>query len=235
MTNVDTNNSFQTEAELIVVTDHAYFWMATGAGFEEADLIALANRFSDEIYPTNREFFGSEWYSRRGSGSEIVCAVCPKFGIFLWRVIFLRQMRFRLWAHEYSNAHEMFVMNIDNLDLTDEFTPGVLAHEFQHMIHWATDRNEETWLNEGFAELAMFLNGLDTGGSEYAYIWNTDYQLNDWPNSDNTDASYGAAFIFVTYFLDRFGDKLPRLWLPILRMGWEALTRFYGISGSPTR
>jgi immune inhibitor A len=55
--------------------------------------------------------------------------------------------------------------------------------------------------------LAMFLNGLDTGGSEYAYIWNTDYQLNDWPNSDNTDASYGAAFLFVTYFLDRFGEQ----------------------------
>jgi hypothetical protein len=91
--------------------------------------------------------------------------------------------------------------------LRSSFTYGVLAHEFQHMIHWNQDVNESTWLNEGFAELAILLNGYDLGGSDYAFISNTDIQLNEW---DQTDAHYGAGFLFTAYFLDRFGEATRR-------------------------
>jgi hypothetical protein len=75
------------------------------------------------------------------------------------------------------------------------------------MIHWYQDRNESSWLNEGFAELAAFLNGYGVGGSDYLYINNPDLQLNDWPNDPSkTSPHYGAAFLFVTYFLDRLGE-----------------------------
>jgi len=73
------------------------------------------------------------------------------------------------------------------------------------MIHWNQDRNEESWLNEGFADLAAYLNDFEIGNVEYAYVANTDIQLTDWP-ADPDPAHYGAAFLFVTYFLDRFGD-----------------------------
>jgi hypothetical protein len=56
--------------------------------------------------------------------------------------------------------------------------------------------------------LAAFLNGYDGGGYDTAYVRNPDLQLNDWP--DDTGESiphYGAAFLFLTYFLDRFGDQ----------------------------
>ena len=114
-------------------------------------------------------------------------------------------------VHEYSNAHEMFLLNADGIILSDEFTFGVLAHEFQHMIHWYGDLNEETWLNEGFSELAALLNGYDIGGFDQAYIMNTDMQLTDWA-SDLGDNSphYGASFLFVSYFLDRFGEQATK-------------------------
>ncbi len=51
-------------------------------------------------------------------------------------------------------------MNADNTDLADSFTYSVLAHEFQHMIHWYRDRNEESWMNEGFSELACIFKWL---------------------------------------------------------------------------
>ncbi|MGB7096404.1 MAG: choice-of-anchor J domain-containing protein, partial [Anaerolineales bacterium] len=64
-----------------------------------------------------------------------------------------------------------------------------------------------SWVNEGFSELAVLLNGYEVG-SEYSYIVNPDLQLNAWPNdSAQTSPHYGAAFLFLTYFLDRFGEQ----------------------------
>ena len=85
---------------------------------------------------------------------------------------------------------------------------GGLAHEFQHMIHWYQDRNESSFLNEGFSELAVFLNGYDTGGFDWYFTSNPDMNLTDWlGGSGDNSAHYGASFLFVTYFLDRFGKE----------------------------
>jgi hypothetical protein len=105
----------------------------------------------------------------------------------------------------------MFVFNADRLSLDREFTYGVLAHEYQHMIHWYQDRNETTWLNEGFSDLAMFLNDYSIGTSDTIFASNPDLQLNDWPAADEDRfPHYGASFLFVTYFLDRFGEEATR-------------------------
>jgi hypothetical protein len=99
------------------------------------------------------------------------------------------------------------MLNVDNLSLDDPYTYGTLAHEFQHMIHWYQDRNESSWLNEGFSELAVILNGYEVGGFDYLYAKDPDIQLNTWPNdSEKTRPHYGASFLFVAYFLDRFGE-----------------------------
>jgi hypothetical protein len=114
---------------------------------------------------------------------------------------------------------EMFYINIDNVTIGDDFYNGVLAHEFQHMIHWNNDRNETTWLNEGCSEMAMELNrrahpegNYSVGGSEYAYLRRPDTQLTSWPEGVAGDASpnYGAAYLFMSYFLDRFGEDATK-------------------------
>jgi hypothetical protein len=102
----------------------------------------------------------------------------------------------------------MFLFNADNTPLGAESTYGVLAHEFQHMIHWNEDPNETTWLNEGLSELASLLNGYNPGGFDRLYINQPDLQLNDWPNNRNlTLPHYGASFLYTAYFLDRFGEN----------------------------
>ena len=109
-------------------------------------------------------------------------------------------------VHEYSNAHEMFVLDADHVDLGEEFAYSVLAHEFQHMIHWNIDRNEDTWMNEGASELAAFLNGYSIGGHDRIFAQKPDTQLNVWrDNASGSTENYGASFLFMTYFLDRFG------------------------------
>ncbi len=113
-------------------------------------------------------------------------------------------------VRQYSNAHEMFYINSSE-SLSADYTYGSLAHEFQHMIHWYQDGNEGAFLNEGFAELATFLNGYDTGGFDWYYVNNPDISLTDWlSETGENSAHYGANFIFVTYFLDRFGEEITK-------------------------
>jgi hypothetical protein len=91
------------------------------------------------------------------------------------------------------------------------FYNGILAHEFQHMIHWNNDRNEDSWVNEGMAELAGQLNGFDTSGADIAYSEKPDTQLTTWNDpSEGNDEHYGASYLFMAYFLDRFGEDLTK-------------------------
>jgi immune inhibitor A len=60
-TNVSTNENFQLTATLQYVTDHSYFWVEDGVKFDEDDMKKLMDTFEEQIYPTTRAFFGSEW------------------------------------------------------------------------------------------------------------------------------------------------------------------------------
>ncbi len=212
VTNVETNENFRVTANLEYVTPHAYFWVENGVSVDKAEVKALLDTFENQMYPTNREFFGSEWSPGIDGDEHIYILYARGLG----RTIagyFSSADAIHPLVHEYSNAHEMFLFNADNSFLDEEYTYGVLAHEFQHMIHWAQDRNETSWINEGFSELAVFLNGYNVGGKDFGYAANPDLQLNDWPDPSSPEFGihYGASFLYVTYFLDRFGEEATKL------------------------
>ncbi len=202
----DTNQNFQVDANLQYVTDHAYYWIEDGISYDDGDLENLAQAFEDKIYPTNREFFGSEWTPGVDNDPHIYILYARGLGSQV-AGYFPTSDEYTPSLEQYSNGHEMFVFNADSVTLGEEYVYATLAHEFQHMIHWYGDRNETPWMNEGFSDLAAFLNDYDVGGHDLLYIWDTDLQLNDWPNDQNaTGPHYGAGFLFMTYFLDRFGE-----------------------------
>ncbi len=206
VSNVDSNVNHQISTTLQYATDHVYFWVQDDVPFEFEALKTLVDTFENEIYSKNRQFFGSEWSPGVDGDPHLYIIYAQGLGGNLAGYFSSADEHHPL-AHEYSNGHESFVLNSDNVSLESEFAYAVLAHEFQHMIHWNQDRNESSWVNEGFSELAVFLNGYDVG-SEYSYILNPDLQLNDWPNNNGqTSPHYGAAFLFFTYFLDRFGEQ----------------------------
>jgi immune inhibitor A len=208
--NVDDNRPFQVDAILRYETEHLYFWIEDGVRYREGELRELAETFESSIYPTTREFFGSEWKPGIDGDPHLYVLYARSLGRNL-AGYFSSADSYHPLAHPYSNAHEMFFLNADVLSLSNLFTYGVLAHEFQHMIRWHQDRNETSWLNEGFSELAAFLNGYYEGGFDTLYANNPSIQLNDWPNSISTTAPhYGASFLFVNYFLGRFGEDLTR-------------------------
>jgi immune inhibitor A len=195
-------------ATLRYVTDHAYFWIEDGVRYRDRDLSDLANAFENQIYPTDRSFFGSEWTPGVDGDPHIYILYARGLGEDN-AGYFSSGDEYPLQINKYSNAHEIFLVNADNSPLDDTYTYGVLAHEFQHMIHWYQDRNESSWINEGFSELAVLLNGYYFGGFDALYTSHPDMQLNNWPDETREDITphYGASFLFINYFLDRFGEK----------------------------
>ncbi|HSR20470.1 MAG TPA: hypothetical protein VLL49_06095, partial [Anaerolineales bacterium] len=209
ITNSDTIENFQISATLRYVTPHSYFWVEDGVQAADDDIAALMTAFENEIYPTNRRFFGSEWTPGVDNDPHVYILYARNLGASTGGY-YSTPDEYNPAIKKYSNAAEMFVFNADGMPLDNEYTYGTLAHEFQHMIHWNTDRNETSWINEGFSELAAFLNGYTVGGADSAYVRNPDLSLIDWTSlSDSpavTSRHYGQAFLFTTYFLDRFGD-----------------------------
>jgi len=192
------------------MTDHAYYWIEDGVRFKDKELERLAETFENQIYPINRSHFGSEWSPGVDGDPHVYIIYARGLGGNL-AGYFSSADEYHPLVHEHSNMHEAFMLSADNSDLDDEYTYGVLAHEFQHMIHWYQDRNETAWLNEGASELAVFINGYDTGGFDVLHAESPDLQLNDWPNDrTQTTQHYGASFLFMVYFLDRFGTEATK-------------------------
>jgi immune inhibitor A len=210
VTNVDTRQKFQVQAVARYETEHLLFWIEEGVRYNPKDLQTLALTFENEIYPTTRAYFGSE--AKPGIDGD------PRI-----YVLFAGNLGRRLAGYfssgdsqhpdlvPHSNGHDMFLLNSDHYSLSDPYLYGVLAHEFQHMIHWNQDRNESAWLNEGLSELSVYLNGYYSGYFSEAYARNPDVQLNDWPDSsESARAHYGASFLFTKYFFGRFGEEATR-------------------------
>jgi len=210
VSNMDTNRNFLITAVLRYIGENTYFWIEEGVEYDQEDLEALGDTFDQVIVPTNREFFGYEWNPGIDGDPHIYIVYAGGLGRSL-AGYFSSADELHPFAHKYSNAHEMFLINSDNVYLWEEYIYGTLAHEYQHMIHWYTDRNESTWVNEGFSMLAELLNGYDIGGHDNNYLSQTDIQLTDWGDDlDSNSSYYGASFLFMTYFLDRFGEDASK-------------------------
>lgn len=203
--NHDTNRFKQIDATLQYANEIMYFWVEDGVAFRKDEAKILLDEFRDEIYPTNRQFFGSEWSPGIDQDPKIYLIYTRYLGARI-AGSFGPLDELPRAAHEYSNMFEGFMV-ASSQKLGDTYTFGTLAHEFQHMIHWFQDRNEDSWLNEGFSELAVDLNGYGSGDKAFLYALEPDTMLTDWPNDpDQTSIHYGVAYMFVKYFLGRFGD-----------------------------
>lgn len=223
VTNVDTRENFLVTATVRYLGENSYFWIENGVNFDQADINALGYTFDQEIYPTTRAFFGSEWSPGVDHDPRIHILFAGGLGVNL-AGYYSSADQLHPDAHEYSNAHEMFLINADNVQLWHQSIYSTLAHELQHMIHWYIDRNEETWLNEGFSMLAEIVNGYNPGGFDRLYIQNTDLQLTDWgSNIGQNGPHYGAAFLFTTYFFDRFGEEITQSLVAEQKNGMESI------------
>ena len=174
------------------------------------DIKKAADKFASETYPTNRNFFGSEWSPGIDNDPKLHILHSEQLGDSI-AGYFSGADEVSSKAQPYSNEREMFYIHIGNAEPDSEFYNGVLSHEFQHMIHWYQDKNESTWVNEGMSELATELNGYSRGGADQVFSEIPDTQLTAWSDDpDGRTEHYGAAYLFMSYFLQRFGNEMTQ-------------------------
>ncbi|NDJ85544.1 MAG: hypothetical protein GYB66_06640 [Chloroflexi bacterium] len=191
------------EATLVYMNDVVYMWVQNGYSVNEADLRTAADRFATEIYQPVRDVFGSEASPGVDGDPRLHILHSVDLGQNV-AGYFYSVSQYPREAIATSNAREMFFISINMLNYGVEPYLSVLAHEFQHMIHWAVDANEENWLDEGAAELSAYVAGFGVSGFSTRFLANPNLQLNDWP-SGNTGPHYGASFMFMAYLLERYG------------------------------
>ncbi|MEM7342822.1 MAG: hypothetical protein AAF485_01140 [Chloroflexota bacterium] len=199
---------FQVEATVQYITDHSYWWVQSDMTTKGEALERSAELFESATYPTTRAFFGSEWSP--GVDEDV------RVHIFMGNVpgvagYYSASNEYTAEVDTYSNEREMFFINLNAISPGTQGFDSVLAHEFQHMIHWHQDRNEDTWLNEGASELSAFINGYGSSNFLGAHTSVPDTQLTGWGDSPGgSAANYGGSFRFLAYFLQRYGDEMMK-------------------------
>ncbi|MEH0843077.1 hypothetical protein V6U81_11890 [Micromonospora sp. CPCC 205711] len=129
------------------------------------------------------------------------------------------------FAPDFIETNGMNVIVVDALDWANRVGPntspwrdanpandrpelyeGTVAHELEHLLHNYSDPGELSWVDEGLADFAIFLNGLDAGGSHLSnhQVFYEETSLTRWGGSL---ANYGAAFTYFQYLWEQAGGN----------------------------
>jgi len=194
----------ETPARLRVQTEHIAMWVEEGVWHDVRLLEEAAVFLETQIYPTTRAAFGSEWTP--GVDNDPHVHILHATGLGDGVVSYTSGAdEFPRALYPFSNEAEMITVHVDTVVVGSPTYYASLTRELQRLIQWYQDRNEERWVKEGLAELAIRLNGLGAGTPEVVYLERPDTSLTTWDEGDPTP-HLGAATLFATYFHERFGD-----------------------------
>ncbi|MFZ2955322.1 MAG: hypothetical protein WA705_00300 [Candidatus Ozemobacteraceae bacterium] len=185
---------------------HCYAYVEQGRSILPGTLERLVRDFDEKIYPTNRANFGTEWnpgidgdprvtlffldiHDRYNPGANQLAYTS---GYFFSGDEYTRE------KNSNSNEREMLYLDLYPGDPSKPEYMRVVAHEFQHMIHWHHDPKENPWVNESMSQLASYLNGNGHPSQLLAFYRNPDNNLFAW-SPETMVANYGQAYLFSFY------------------------------------
>lgn len=212
-------------ANLAKVSDSAYFYVEDGywnnldSGSRSQllqQINTLASEFDNRIYPTERQFFGSE--PNPGIDGD------PRLTILLTPLIdgaggyFDTTNEFSSSQAKESNGREMIYLNISFIGQNKKIS-AFLAHEFQHLITFNEKDlirgvKDDIWLNELRSEYAVSLLGYnydnsgDTSNLERranSFMQEPSDSLTEWKNQV---ADYAQVGLFGEYLAEQFSPKV---------------------------
>jgi hypothetical protein len=135
--------------------------------------------------------------------------------------VFLFYYRFNIssdgffWAYDQfpdgsqafaSNECEVIYMATDSGNSDSDYMIAVMAHEFEHMLHYNQDANELSWVDEGLGELAMWLYGNPDVISSFNS--QPDINLTSWSGAW---ADYIKTYLWSLYVYEQYGGQ-PTIW-----------------------
>ena len=172
-------------------TEYCHVYVDVDATVDQAIVDRWAGEFSDAIYEGVTDTFGDPPDVDNDPKIYILLLDIPedRVGGYFWS------------TQETSSFDHIEIIYIDTL-IGDE---GVVAHEFQHCVHWNHDANEETWVDEGCADYAIYAvyHQHETYNHAKTFMNNTNISLTSW---DGTISDYGASYLWTLYLSEKYGD-----------------------------
>jgi len=215
--NVTTGRRERVRAQLKKIGKHCYVFLQEGKKVSADAISRIASEFDTKIYPNTRSMFGSEWSP--GIDGD------PRVTLFLLDIqdgfnpaqgrrgftagYFYPVDCYNRAKKSESNEREMLYLDIyPSVPGSKEFM-SVVAHEFQHMIHWNHDPKEFTWVNESLSQLSQFLCGYGHPPQLNAFIRNPHNNLAAW-SEDDMLANYGQVYLWAYYISIRIASTDDR-------------------------
>jgi immune inhibitor A len=201
------------------ISENAVWWKTSTAQVDESEIEELAKMFEEIVEPIGHLTYGREWSPGIDNDERVHFLLVREeywggyFGYFSPRDEFPTALQ------PYSNIHEMLVLNTYNRQINTIGYAGKLAHEFQHLIHWNLDPNEDQWVNEAMSELAYFFTGAPEASdatrltNAELFALNPDNQLTARPERRIGDEDlpnflhYAMEKSFMIYLFEQLGPQ----------------------------
>ena len=182
-------------------TNTVAFLVQSGRTLSSTVLNNLASSWDQTIYPTMTTYYGKDYQDGRGLAPPDVDNNCQ-----VQIVIYDIDGAYNIggyFAPSLSSARE--AVYVDYADITLSWGKSILAHELEHLLHNAQDPYENLWIDEGNADVAIYLCfGADSTLVSHLNQWTQSSELSvRWWNQRFAD--YGAGFIFTMYLADHLG------------------------------
>ncbi|MCU0798515.1 MAG: PKD domain-containing protein [Candidatus Thermoplasmatota archaeon] len=195
-------NPIPTDWDLRATTAHSNIYVAAGQFVPQSDIDAIAATFESPIY-----YNVTDWFH----------PVSPPATVNI-KIYDLGDGAGGVGGFFIPSPLTRSDLYVDSQDLrySQTWAFEIVAHEFQHLLHYDLDANEDIWLNEGMADLAVRVSlGPGTSGIQShidVYESLPENDLLTWDEGQSPDylgtiADYGRAYAFVAYLVDHFGGK----------------------------
>ena len=202
ITDLDDGSAHSITATLHVVSDSAYWFVEDDVDFDEQGLEEAARIFETRVRPAVVGTFGDIRNPGIDGDPRLLVLHSKLNGAAGY---FGSADAFPSNVHPHSNEREIIYMDIVALRPGTDLYMAVIAHEFQHAVHFNHDNGEDSWVNEGLSELASEIAGYRLQ-SPQAFLLRPDTQLNFWADeSYKRIPHYGASALFFRYLAQRVG------------------------------
>ena len=193
---------YTVEARLLAISENAYWYADEATDLTAQELEQTADVFERDIRPKIVDTIGDIWKPGIDGDPHLTVLHTPLVAAAGY---FSSSDSYPRTTHPHSNEREMIVMDGDWLRPGSREYFSVLAHEFQHAVHWNLDLGEDVWINEGMSEVAAKIAGYEASFVDQ-FLLSPDLQLNFWPDEPRaTLPHYGGATLFVEYLRDHYG------------------------------
>ena len=203
VTNIMARQVYTVTATLTVVSEHAYWYVDNRVSLPIKELREAARIFEEEVYPNITEVFGTEWTP--GVDNDTHLTILPLPATAESPDTTPPRMNTRSRCTSSAIRREMIYISTTGSSIGSSGYMGTLAHELTHAVQWRADPTEDTWINEGLAEIGRELAGYPPL-FQGSFLASPSISLTLWPNRPSaTIPHYGGANLFFDYLADHYG------------------------------